>query len=92
MNPDVLLSGGCERSEQITLAEESGRRTLRIMRINRRDAEATVALAPVPSATTAAAGKQGTPQLTGLDLVIEHGEWRINGRTASTRGNEAGPG
>jgi hypothetical protein len=82
MNPDVLLSGGCERSEQLTPAEEAARRQLTIGRVTVRAGEATVTLR-TPAATTAAARLPNDSELTGIYLVIEHAQWRIDGFAAS---------
>ena len=79
MNPEVLLAGGCDRSEQLSAAERAALRASRIERVQVQGSDATVTLAP-------AAGSD----LTALELTVEHGEWRINGFVARSSGSTSG--
>ena len=79
-NPDVLLSGGCERSEELTTEQEAARRDLHITHMDVHGAHATVTLAP--GRTSPGAG----PELTTIQLVVEHGKWRIDGLTTTASG------
>jgi hypothetical protein len=81
-NPDVVLSGGCQQNQEVSVAEEVARRTLRIARIDVHGDHATVALAP----RTAVDRERGVPHLTGLELETERGEWRIDGFTEIAHG------
>lgn len=83
-NPDVVLSGGCQPNQRVTVAEEAARRTLRIARIDVHGDRATVALAPAPG--TAVDRERGVPHLTGLELETERGQWRIDGFTETAQG------
>lgn len=82
MNPGVLLSGGCERSEQRSPAELAALQSLRIGPLRVRDRQATVMLVQAPSAVHVA----GAAALTGIELTIDRGKWRINGFDEATHG------
>jgi hypothetical protein len=77
-NPSVLLSGGCRQSEQISAADEAARKRLRITKVDIRGDEATVTLGSSASRSSIARDAVGS-ELTGLALLIEAGQWRING-------------
>jgi hypothetical protein len=83
MNPTVIFAGGCERSEQITPAEQAALRALRIVHVDVRNGHATVALRPTRKISSADPTNRAELTLTELDLTIEHGDWRINGMSAS---------
>jgi len=87
-NPDVLLAGGCEHAEQIAAAQEAQRRLLTIGRVSVQDGSATVTLRASPTALRTAHASDGV--LTGMFLVVEHGQWRINGFTASGQSSQTG--
>jgi hypothetical protein len=86
MNPEVLLAGGCERSQRITAHEEAVRRILTITNVAVSGHQATVTLRDIPP-DRPLGGSAGVPALTGLVLVAEHGSWRINGFTARAHGD-----
>jgi len=72
-NPSVLLSGGCRQSEEISAAAEAARKRLRITNVDVRGDQATVTLG------SSSARDSARSELTGLTLLIEAGQWRING-------------
>jgi hypothetical protein len=74
-NPNVVLLGGCQQSEEISPAQEAARQRLRITEVNVQGDQATVTVASIPGGPS--------PGLTGLLLEIEGGQWRINGFTDS---------
>jgi hypothetical protein len=74
-NPNVVLVGGCQQSEQLSAAQEAARQRLRITDVNVQGDQATVTVASVTSSAS--------PGLTALELEIEAGRWRINGFSES---------
>jgi hypothetical protein len=83
MNPVVLLSGGCERSEQRSAADEAELRALRIARLQVTGSHATAALRPTPARTI----HPDELTLLVLYLVVEDGTWRIDGFGATAHGS-----
>jgi hypothetical protein len=75
-NPDVLFSGGCRQSEEISAADEAARKRLRIAKVDIHGNQATVTFG-------SSSGGSPTGHLTGLAMQSEGGQWRINGFTAT---------
>ncbi len=82
MNPAVLLSGACDGNRQLPGAEQAALRALRIATVQRHGADTTVTLGTAPGRQV----QHGAPALTAIDLVVEHGKWRINGLTERASG------
>ena len=81
-NPSVLLSGGCRQSEAISTAAEAARKRLRIANVDVRGDQATVTFGS-SSSNPSFARDSAESELTGLALLIEAGQWRINGFSES---------
>ena len=84
-NPAVLLSGGCRQSEEISRAAEAARKRLRITTVEIRGDQATVTLGS-SSTPASIAQDSGASELTGLTLLTEAGQWRIDGFTERASG------